>query len=267
MAPSEEPLGSVLPMVSRLLLSGAIAGGVAGIARNAPDLAIAHSGHGTKFLPGTSDGGKMYDDIAAGQCSAGNWTCYMTMTASIMPSVPSQYNDEISSALTQWNETDTTLWYNLVADNSANDLRVKMTDLEATYGAGAVGHAFEFNFHSVSCGESADCEDTNENPPPASHQPERWWYTYVALDDDEFPAVANKVGFVTHEIGHTLGLAHQTMSGCPNNSQGVPYSIMDNDCLLSPGAVEPKKVDMCGINHASDPLMYGNDPNRAWHQC
>lgn len=227
----------------------------------------------------TIDGGKMYDDILAGQCAQGSWTCYMTMTASMVSSGPNTLDptlyDEVQRSVDRWNQTDTTLYYSLIADNGANDLRFKEYDLPYP----ALSQTVVANFHGVQCPTANfiafDCEDTNENPPPSSHQPERWWYSYIRLDPEFTYYSGNKDGVVAHEMGHAVGLAHYPTpeSGSDGVCASPHQSIMDDDCASGPRYVQPKPVDQCA--HAVSPLMYGDggptsdpaqDPH-AYHQC
>jgi hypothetical protein len=258
-----------------MLLTGAVAASATALLAGGADEAESHAYH--QFMLGeTSDGGKMYDDILAGQCAQGNWSCYMTMTASIDPAINPAFHQIIDRALDSWSESNTTLYYNRIAPNPENDLQFLQGDLP---GAG-LGLTVVENYHHQLCPlGSNDCEDTVENPPPSAHQPEKWWYAYVVLD----PSIWNsslKEGIISHEMGHVVGLAHQPIAYPPPEQlrDGIcdtqppfspnPPSIEDYDCVDA-GAIKPKQVDECGVNHV-EPLLYGdggpvNDPAQDPH--
>ena len=110
----------------------------------------------------------------------------------------------------------------------------------------------------------------------ASHQPQRWWYAYVYLDDEKFDLEEerDRTAIMSHEMGHTLGLGHQPdpktsggEPGCKLDRFGRNYSVMDIQCLEDDGenkAFAAKAVDVCGVNQLN---MYGNDPGVPLHGC
>lgn len=150
----------------------------------------------------------------------------MTMTASIVSGVDPSLTDEIDLALNRWSATDTTLYYNRIGDGAANDVRFKAYDLPGS----VLAQTIVGNFHQQQCPSDFNCEDTVENPPPSSHQPERWWYVGIRLDPGIY-SFAQRTAVLEHELGHAVGLAHQPS---PTTSRD---GICDTEPPYSPNPV------------------------------
>ncbi len=255
-----------------LLMTGAVAASAAALTmQGGQDAEANHSG--TIFRMGTNDGGKMYSDIEAGQCAAGEYICYMTMTLSDDSGIGAPY---VANAVSAWNSTPTTLWYNQVPQDTGNDVQIKKVENPATPNAILTVKAGDFHFWQTMnyCPGDADCHDPDGNP---AHQPERWWYSFIWLDPESFLAqcplycltprtAQQRTNFVELALGLSAGLRDRPgFDGC------VVPSIMDVDCLgatldnlgftLFPQTVfAPMPVDVCSVNHPGGPLGSGWNP-------
>ncbi len=245
----------------KLATAAALASIAAGVA------AEAHADHkgdsDTPVLAGVvPGGGKFYDDRQSGQCASTDWVCYMSLTADV------HFNDAplaayVSGGRDKWNAEDTTVFFDLRGDqNSAYDVHFKSSDLPS----GLFGLTHWADYHNNNCGDAADCHDPDGIP---AHQPERWWYVYIELDKNEMNLRLNtldkRTAIVAHEMGHALGLAHHPNSNCEGGPGAA--TIMYVPCIQSGIYTTPQNPDTCELNHASSPLMYGDDPNRTLHTC
>jgi hypothetical protein len=188
------------------------------------------------------------------------------------------YSSEVTEALSKWNNTQTTLWYNLVGLNFYNDVHFKIEGTPTFPNAVAWDNVYNDSY--------LDCDrDPSMNPPqtqlrhncepPAPRQPERWFYERIWINDAEFTDMgALKSVVLAHEMGHGLGLAEYEFYDFGGIRYQCPIqTIMDTTCVIGNFVTSPTNTDVCSVNHvgypiqAPPPLMYGNDPSYYYAGC
>lgn len=240
-----------------LFLTGAVAASAAALLRGGD---TAQADHGDWYLKGVDDGGKFYDDRIAGDCGLNDWVCYMTMLAA---DVNTGYPNAVSAALTKWSDTtpNTTLRYNSGSPDESTDVFFKIEDPPRFPQA----HAWDnvVNADHVDCDRNTTgIADQHDCEPPASAQPQRWFHERIWINQSVFNPSPFKAVLLAHEMGHGLGLAEYVFVDSLGRRVTCPVpSIMDTTCTENDIVTNPTQTDVCSVNHASNPLMYGNDPS------
>jgi len=151
----------------------------------------------------------------------------------------------IGPAITDWNNTNTTLWYSYYASHSdALDSHVYILSNAGFIWAG-LDEVYDENYNQCGGYAAHDC-------PANQSRPNTWWYEYAYANDYWFPNppdVAEQRAVIVHELGHGLSFDHPNGIGSDGVCSGVSSSIMDYDCIYA-GAYQPYQAsDVCGANH------------------
>lgn len=223
---------------------------------------IARSHNGTFHYMNAVNSTRAYQNVVGG-----NYTAWMSLSTSQglytcdgdTAVCTAKWQPGITQALSAWNITPTTVFFQHMPDNSFfYDVNIRVEDVIPGHET-SIGTVLLYDQSYTLC-----------NPAPSSELEcpgGRWYYAWVILGDDEstgpFGTTAAKKAAVGHELGHVLALKHESVGNVCGmdtwrdpiyDAFTVPQSIMSYHCIAPTaiggiGLTDPTAWDVCGVNH------------------